>query len=146
MTLGQQIKTLRVEKNLSQPELANAIGIEQSYLSKLENDKSTPSNDIFRKLLVGLDISIEELIKPMNSAYIKSHLIQIPDIDNWYRAKFKVSRRFSTKLIFIDMRAIPHSHPAVMRFWQQDHYTWIYSQIDVRGEEIADVLQRHGLL
>jgi len=48
MNIGEKIKQLRTEKNLTQPQLAEAIGIEQSYLSKLENDKSTPSADIFQ--------------------------------------------------------------------------------------------------
>ena len=52
MTLGEQLKKLRNAKDLSQPDLANIAGIEQSYLSKLENDKSIPSNDISRKLLL----------------------------------------------------------------------------------------------
>jgi transcriptional regulator with XRE-family HTH domain len=38
MTLGEQLKKLRNEKALSQPDLADLTGIEQSYLSKLEND------------------------------------------------------------------------------------------------------------
>ncbi|MBM7071474.1 helix-turn-helix transcriptional regulator [Shewanella sp. 202IG2-18] len=44
MTFGQIIKSFRTEKGLSQPEFAEQVGIEQSYLSKLENDKSLPSN------------------------------------------------------------------------------------------------------
>ena len=51
-TLGQQLKQLRNNKKLSQPEFAQQVGIEQSYLSKLENDKSIPSNEIFRALLI----------------------------------------------------------------------------------------------
>jgi transcriptional regulator with XRE-family HTH domain len=44
MTLGEQLKKLRNEKALSQPDLGNIAGIEQSNLSELENDKSMPSN------------------------------------------------------------------------------------------------------
>ena len=41
MTLGQYIKQLRTDMELSQPQLAERMQVEQSYLSKLENDKST---------------------------------------------------------------------------------------------------------
>ena len=58
MTLGEQLKKLRNAKALSQPDLANLAGIEQSYLSKLENDKSMPSNEIFRKLLAAFNLSL----------------------------------------------------------------------------------------
>src|SRR5688572_18022983 len=39
VNFGEKVKQLRAERNLTQPQLAQAIGIEQSYLSKLENDK-----------------------------------------------------------------------------------------------------------
>jgi transcriptional regulator with XRE-family HTH domain len=38
MTLGETIKLLRTEQGLTQPELAEKARIEQSYLSKLENE------------------------------------------------------------------------------------------------------------
>lgn len=44
MNFGEKLKRIRTEKNLTQPRFAEAIGIEQSYLSKLENDKSQPSD------------------------------------------------------------------------------------------------------
>jgi len=37
MNFGDRIRQLRQDKGLTQPELADAMGIEQSYLSKLEN-------------------------------------------------------------------------------------------------------------
>ena len=51
MTLGQKIKQLRTDKEMSQPDLAQLIGIEQSYLSKLENDKAFPSDEMFNQIL-----------------------------------------------------------------------------------------------
>ncbi|MDQ2077737.1 helix-turn-helix domain-containing protein [Marinimicrobium sp. ABcell2] len=38
MTLGERLRQLRTEKSWTQPQAAETIGIEQSYLSKLEND------------------------------------------------------------------------------------------------------------
>jgi transcriptional regulator with XRE-family HTH domain len=51
MTLGTKLIRLRTEHNLSQPELSQKMGIEPSYLSTLENDKSVPSNEIFNNIL-----------------------------------------------------------------------------------------------
>lgn len=81
MTLGEQFKKLRAEKGLSQPELAELAGIEQSYLSKLENDKSLPSNDIFRRLLTAFDVSVDKLLSPLTHRYIEKHLMVIADIE-----------------------------------------------------------------
>lgn len=65
MTLDEQLKKLRAEKSPSQPELAELAGIEQSYLSKLENDKSLPSNEVLRKLLKAFSLSVAQLLEPL---------------------------------------------------------------------------------
>jgi transcriptional regulator with XRE-family HTH domain len=62
MTLGDIIKNLRIEKGLSQPEFSELAQIEQSYLSKLENNKSTPSADMFDRLLNAFNLTIKEFV------------------------------------------------------------------------------------
>ncbi|WP_076415687.1 helix-turn-helix domain-containing protein [Shewanella sp. UCD-KL12] len=81
MTLGQQLKQFRTDRGFSQPELAELAGIEQSYLSKLENDKSVPSNDTFRALLSALTITVEQFIHSFDLVRDRKQLIQIPDIE-----------------------------------------------------------------
>lgn len=89
MTLGEQLKKLRNAKALSQPDLANIAGIEQSYLSKLENDKSMPSNDIFRKLLTAFELSLPQFLAAFDKSYLLAQLSQIPDIENWLKQQQK---------------------------------------------------------
>ena len=62
MTLGDIIKNLRIEKGLSQPEFSELAQIEQSYLSKLENNKSTPSAEMFDRLLNAFNLTIKEFV------------------------------------------------------------------------------------
>jgi len=85
MTLGEQFKVLRAEKGLSQPELAELAGIEQSYLSKLENNKSLPSSEVLRKLLKAFKLTLVDLIAPLEKNYIKSNLLAISDIEQIYQ-------------------------------------------------------------
>jgi transcriptional regulator with XRE-family HTH domain len=85
MTLGEQLKKLRNTKAMSQPDLANLAGIEQSYLSKLENDKSMPSNDIFRKLLTAFELSLPEFLTVFDKGYAETQLRQIPDVEYWLK-------------------------------------------------------------
>jgi transcriptional regulator with XRE-family HTH domain len=85
MTLGEQLKKLRNAKEMSQPDLANLAGIEQSYLSKLENDKSMPSNDIFRKLLTAFELSLPQFLAAFDKSYLMAQLSQIPDIEHWLK-------------------------------------------------------------
>ena len=69
MKFGHKIRQLRNDKNLTQPQLAESMGIEQSYLSKLENDKSMPSNDVLNRILDVFDIELGDLVKmPIASA------------------------------------------------------------------------------
>jgi len=84
MTLGEQLKKLRNDRGLSQPELSELANIEQSYLSKLENDKSIPSNDIFRNVLKALNVSLIDFLSAFNLKQDRQHLIQIPDIEFWF--------------------------------------------------------------
>ncbi|AIY64236.1 helix-turn-helix domain-containing protein [Pseudoalteromonas piratica] len=83
MTLGEKLKLLRQEKGLSQPELAEQAGIEQSYLSKLENDKSLPSNDMFRKILTAFQISIADFLNDELVQKDLQRLKQIPDVEQF---------------------------------------------------------------
>lgn len=50
MTLGEQIKQAREQKNLSQEELAEQLGVSRQAVSKWENDSSMPQG-INRELL-----------------------------------------------------------------------------------------------
>ena len=49
---GGYIRELRLEKNLTLRELADKVGVDFTYLSKLENDKieNKPSLDLIKKL------------------------------------------------------------------------------------------------
>ncbi|MCO7190183.1 MULTISPECIES: helix-turn-helix transcriptional regulator [unclassified Pseudoalteromonas] len=97
MTLGQYIKQLRQQRALSQPQLASQMTVEQSYLSKLENDHSIPSNEVFRKLLAALDLDLGSFMQGVAEQGDKQSLTQIPDIEAWYQNldKHKLARRRS---------------------------------------------------
>lgn len=63
MTLGEQIRQARENKNLSQEELAAQLGVSRQAVSKWENDSSLPQG-INREMLaqiLGLELSVSEL-------------------------------------------------------------------------------------
>lgn len=82
MNVGDRIKQLRTEKNLTQPQLAQAIGIEQSYLSKLENDKSVPSADIFQAVLRALQVDVKTFLEGIDDTIVHRELRQVPEVAN----------------------------------------------------------------
>jgi transcriptional regulator with XRE-family HTH domain len=80
MNFGDRIKQLRNQKNLTQPQLALAIGIEQSYLSKLENDKSVPGADIFQSILRAFNIDVATFLEGVDDNIVHRELRQVPEV------------------------------------------------------------------
>ena len=83
MKLGERLRQIRQARGLTQPELADAIGIEQSYLSKLENDKYVPSADIFGRILEVFEFDVDEFVDDLDHPS-RAQLRQIPIVANYY--------------------------------------------------------------
>lgn len=67
MTFGEFLKAQREAKEWKQPEAAQKIEIEQSYLSKLENNKAVPSADIFDRLMSAYQFSMQQISEAVQS-------------------------------------------------------------------------------
>lgn len=61
MRFGDYIRNVRRERGWTQPDAAKQIGIEQSYLSKLESGKSFPSEDVFASLMSTYTLDLNTL-------------------------------------------------------------------------------------
>ncbi|PCF35682.1 hypothetical protein B5C00_01470 [Staphylococcus delphini] len=65
------MKELRINKNLKQKELARITGLSTSAISLFENNKSTPSMISAYKIAKALNVSMEKLF-PLNvEIYLK---------------------------------------------------------------------------
>ena len=66
MTFGERLRELRKGKKLSQRALADKVGINFTYLSKVESEKldfaQYPSEELIRKLAKALDADVDELL------------------------------------------------------------------------------------
>lgn len=80
MNFGEKVRQLRSERNLTQPQLAQLIGIEQSYLSKLENDKSVPSADVFQAVLKAFSIDVATFLEGVDEKLVYRDLRQVPEV------------------------------------------------------------------
>lgn len=56
------IKKARLNKGLTQVQLANKAEIAQAYLSEIENDKAVPSIHVYRKIAKALGVPVTELL------------------------------------------------------------------------------------
>lgn len=62
MTTGETIKAKRIERDITQSELADMIGVSKTYIYLIENDKKTPSLKIIVRISRALRYSVDELI------------------------------------------------------------------------------------
>ncbi len=107
MKLGEKIKLLRTEKELTQPELAQKAGIEQSYLSKLENDKAVPSFDILNRISMALETTGMDLIDTLSQSYVEDNLSHIPEVAAEYAAiKYKQEVRMKRRFIIASLTIV----------------------------------------
>ncbi len=67
MKVGEKIKNLRKQKNMSLRELAQITGLSKTTLGDLEKDVKNPSLDTLEKIAVAFDMSPAELLKETDS-------------------------------------------------------------------------------
>ena len=61
MSIGQNIKSLREAKNMSQGELGMKVGISQSMIAQIESNIKTPSLPVGILIAKVLGVTVEEL-------------------------------------------------------------------------------------
>ena len=62
MTLGEMLKGLRKKEGIGIKTLAPRLNVDHTYLSKVENNKSTPSEDVLNRIAVYFKQDPEELM------------------------------------------------------------------------------------
>jgi len=61
--LGKNLKKIRVEKGISQGDIARALNVARSFVSDLENGKRNPTLTTISKLAKAIGVSTDELLK-----------------------------------------------------------------------------------
>lgn len=60
--LGETIKALRLEKGLTQPQLADLVGVSKGMISVWENDINEPKATYLKALANALDVTVDQLL------------------------------------------------------------------------------------
>lgn len=61
--LGENLKKIRTNKNITQTELAEKLGVDKSFVSNIENGKTNPTLSTITNLAQSLGVSTNELLK-----------------------------------------------------------------------------------
>ncbi|MCP4137510.1 MAG: helix-turn-helix transcriptional regulator [bacterium] len=62
MTLGEKIKKLRKDHDLSQVELAKKLGTHQSHIGRYEKDAAVPSALVIKKMAAEFNVSADYIL------------------------------------------------------------------------------------
>ncbi len=60
--VAMAIRSLRLRNGLSQRQLALRMGVPRTYVSKIENEKATPTLSSLARLAAALTVSVPELL------------------------------------------------------------------------------------
>lgn len=61
--LGENLKEIRMSKNITQSELAEKLSADKSFVSNIENGKTNPTLSTITSLAKALGVSTNELLK-----------------------------------------------------------------------------------
>lgn len=62
MTMGKQLRQLRENSGLTQPELAEKLGVKQAMISRMENDTKVPPLLLAIQIADVFDCSLDQLV------------------------------------------------------------------------------------
>jgi transcriptional regulator with XRE-family HTH domain len=71
---GDNVKKIRVEKNISQQELADIVGIHSTHVSRYERNMAQPSVEIAKKMAEALNVTVDTLIYGQQDEKAKNNL------------------------------------------------------------------------
>lgn len=60
--IGGRLKVIREQRNMTQAQLAEKIGVNRSHIAKIENNDTDGSVAVLTKLAAALGVSVAELL------------------------------------------------------------------------------------
>ena len=94
--IGKFIQEKRKEKNLTQKELANKLGVTDRAVSKWERGVGCPDVSILEKLSKELDCSILEILKGRK---IENEIIKVTEADDYVKDSMNLSKQTAKEKI-----------------------------------------------
>ena len=97
--LGEKIKTYRENKNMTQNEVADILGVKSATISKYESNTLEPNIESIKKLSEIFEISIDELLKDEEEINISKYNI-LDILREQKRMKLKGNLYHNTQITF----------------------------------------------
>lgn len=71
--IGRNIRRLRTAQGLTQSTLADMVGINRPYFSRIESGSENPSIDMLIKITEGLEVPLSTLLENADHRFPESH-------------------------------------------------------------------------
>jgi transcriptional regulator with XRE-family HTH domain len=103
---SERLKQLRKQRDLSQAQLAKAVGVHQNHIGRYERGESQPSADALRRLAEALTVTTDYLIEGMsdegaNSRFEDRELLrQFQEVERLPSADKLLVKSFLDALLF----------------------------------------------
>ena len=104
MSIGTNIKSLREERNLTQEQVAEALGISFQAVSSWERDEYRPDTDKLIRLAEILDVSISAIVEEKNKAFKTKEAIY-----NWEHMKTYVKTTAKNFKLYNTLKAVDYA-------------------------------------
>ena len=72
-SIGERLKRLRIQKNLTQEELGERTDLSKGYISQVERDLASPSMETFFNILQVLDVLLK--ISSIRRVLVRKYII-----------------------------------------------------------------------
>lgn len=132
MNIGKNIKQLRQQKNLTQEQVAEKLGVSYQAVSKWENNANTPDIALLPKIANLLGTSIDALFSVNIANYSDIHSFMKDD------DVIRVVQMRGTKVLKVSSSFSPNEPPIEIAFPHDCNDSTQYFKVEVYGHIIAD--------
>ena len=132
MNIGNNIKQLRQQKNLTQDQVAEKLGVSYQAVSKWENNANTPDIALLPEIAALFGVSIDALFSDSIMDYSDIHsFMKDDDI-------IRVVQMRGTKILKVSSTFSPDEPPIEIAFPHDCNDRTQYFKVEVYGHIIAD--------
>ena len=132
MNLGNNIKQLRQQKNLTQEQIAEKLGVTYQAVSKWETNANTPDISLLPAIASLLGVSIDALFA--------DNLMAFSDIHSFMRDDdvIRVVQMRGTKIVKVSSAVSPDDPPIEIAFPHNCNDRTQYFKVEVYGHIFSD--------
>ena len=102
--MGNRIRTIRVEKGMSQAELGNLVGLTADRIQKYENGARKPKKDLLKNIAAALGVSTLALVEPNTTSRIGA-MYALFELENRFNMKIEKTPEELSSEILRQLRA-----------------------------------------